>query len=1259
MDTRGLFDALRNDPTSESALGAFRHALTVDGVRQQTRHFLDGMLSQQCLSQRERHAALLVADALGAEDASYRASAVEIDITPDLDPSKPTHLAGFDDASRRACDVLNPLAMQLLLVEDGALNRLLFVTADLFGFSDETVAAVRAAAWRFGVTPEAVVLNASHTHYAPVTVHRLSQPTDGYDESFTAEIATAIERALEYLDAALEPCLLYAGACAVNLGRRSQEGTMGDLASGSDAANRAATPLLEIDFIRSGNSLIFVNHGFSPKGLGPAAVIGAGYPGYFRTYLLQHGVADMVMFAQGACGAPMPAPVDGTAPTDFNLDGVILDASMLAEAVVACVQGPLRPVRGGAYAHLTRLLVAAPSEYAGALRPSELALQLVALDSATCFMSVGAVTSPAVAAQLLLGAGLPATSFFLGCTNGLAGTLSETDGAPAIADDEASAPEPANTDQPPSLMDVARRLGEALRAADLGQRQPEDQAAMTTSDATVATEAWPHGDGSAVEAPIAVQAQRAAVTPRRILFLEQAGVSTGDFLDHIVGRYGRSARYLKTADLTEAQAAIEQADLIWLEWAGPLTAAVTQRVDALREKPVICRLHGFEVFTDMPSKVAWDSVDHLVFVANHKLDLFNERLPNVRVKRSIIRNGINTSRFTVAENKQNTRNLVLLGNLNHRKGLPMLLQFFHELLKHDPSFHLFIRGEWQDARYQLAVNTMIRELGIASSITFVDEWVHDLDAWLADKSHVLSFSLEESFHYAVGNGMAAGLKPVVHAWTESRAIWPEEFIFRNLDEFLALMLEDRFEPMRYRALLDANGLTAQRQLREVDAVVREVWSAYASSGDGARTAEPEPPEVSPATASGDSDGSVQVAPQVRVAPRAADSPRAGLEAKYTVDRTNGLVLKQGERLQDYMALLPHLKAAESPIPQPLLIDYLQFTFQKLIGPYFNARQLPQPYLDTLVAVLERMHRDHGVAVDISVETSEHFVHGVYHLLKEHLSPAGTETTIRIAPDSALAALPEATDDVRNLYRALKTAFEPLHTHGLLSLFVVHGSLATLDFTRFSDADTQLFLTEDAFASPEMILEVAKLISHNNLYLKDFDPLQHHGYFVATDLDRTAYPEPFLPLETMRRARRLFGEEEQTFATRPLPFADQFAAWHMGHFFRHSYLSHRWPRQPFDVKRYLSRFSMLPVLHLELLENEYPYKGDVFTNWQRHFPPHVWHPFQTVSSVRATWNPARTVHFPETFHRQVFDFAEMLLDRLNEQVSKRTIAYQAA
>ena len=313
-----------------------------------------------------------------------------------------------------------------------------------------------------------------------------------------------------------------------------------------------------------------------------------------------------------------------------------------------------------------------------------------------------------------------------------------------------------------------------------------------------------------------------------LLFLEQEGVSTGGHLDHIVPALQTEfkVKYIKTKDLNEAERAIKQADIIWLEWVSQLTAAVTQQIQLLREKPVLCRLHGFEVFTNFPSGVNWDVVDKLIFVANHKREIFFQQFPDPDVDSTVIRNGVNVESYTIADGKTNTKNLLLLGHINYRKGLTLLTQYYYELLKRDPEFHLYIRGDWQDLRYKMAVMTMVKELELENDITFVEEWINDLDTWLADKSHILSFSLEESFHYAIGNGMAAGMKPVIHAWNESREIWPEEFIFRNVDEFLDLMLNGIYKPKRYRELISEHGLTSNHQIRNIQRELESLSNDY-------------------------------------------------------------------------------------------------------------------------------------------------------------------------------------------------------------------------------------------------------------------------------------------------------------------------------------------------------------------------------------------------------------------------------------------------
>ena len=307
-----------------------------------------------------------------------------------------------------------------------------------------------------------------------------------------------------------------------------------------------------------------------------------------------------------------------------------------------------------------------------------------------------------------------------------------------------------------------------------------------------------------------------------LLFLELPGTSTGGFLDHIVNHFKKhcNVKYVLTNNEKEIAEFVEWADTVWLEWGNQMAIHVTNKVPQVKDKKVICRIHGYEVFTDMPAHIKWDVVDHLIFVAKHKQDIFNQKFKVKSPPQSVIRNGVNIKKFSIAPNKRNTKHLVLIGHLNFRKGLPILIQFYNELLKKDPEFHLSIRGEFQDPRLEMASHNMIKELGLENKIQFVG-WVKDLNRWLADKSHILSFSLEESFHYAIGDGMAAGLKPVIHAWKESREIWPNEFIFKDFPEFVQLVTEDSFLPEAYRHWIESN-FSGASQVNEIKTLLADL-----------------------------------------------------------------------------------------------------------------------------------------------------------------------------------------------------------------------------------------------------------------------------------------------------------------------------------------------------------------------------------------------------------------------------------------------------
>jgi len=330
-----------------------------------------------------------------------------------------------------------------------------------------------------------------------------------------------------------------------------------------------------------------------------------------------------------------------------------------------------------------------------------------------------------------------------------------------------------------------------------------------------------------------------------------------------------------------------------------------------------------------------------------------------------------------------------------------------------------------------------------------------------------------------------------------------------------------------------------------------------------------------------------------------------------------------------------------------LFYMLQTTFHNIITSYFNTLTIPAVEQSNALAILNLLESPPKSKNTLLEGSNESFICKLFYFLKENLPRSDEKKIISLMVMDDILNKPEATRSIINIYHTLKKEFQGLYDNNYLSSFMIHGSMSTLDFTPFSDIDTQLFLSDKAFSYTTRIKQIAEIISRANIHIKLFDALQHHGYFISTDLDCTAYPQSYLPLKVMENATAVLGDQEHTFLLRPCDYENKFSVWHMGYFFRISYLNQSFPKNQFDMKRFLSRFLMLPVLYLELFENMYPYKRDAFVIAQKYFDPSVWSVFDIVSRVREKWNPSRLLRFNSTFYQNVFEFSELMLSRLQE------------
>ncbi len=243
-------------------------------------------------------------------------------------------------------------------------------------------------------------------------------------------------------------------------------------------------------------------------------------------------------------------------------------------------------------------------------------------------------------------------------------------------------------------------------------------------------------------------------------------------------------------------------DISWFEWCTDL-AVIASRLPKVCKN--IVRLHRYEAYEPWPQQVNWENVDVLVNVGNSFVkDALISRVPNLTNQTSIVTipNGVNLEKYTFI-NRQSSKNIAFLADLRMVKNPAFVLQCMQKLHYTDPEYRLFFAGQFVDAVVEQYLKHMVNALEIRD-VVFFDNWQEDINGWLEDKHYIVSTSIIESQGMGILEGMACGLKPVIHNFPGADQIFPSEFLFNISEEFCRQIISDTYEPERYRRFIEEN-----------------------------------------------------------------------------------------------------------------------------------------------------------------------------------------------------------------------------------------------------------------------------------------------------------------------------------------------------------------------------------------------------------------------------------------------------------------------
>jgi hypothetical protein len=204
----------------------------------------------------------------------------------------------------------------------------------------------------------------------------------------------------------------------------------------------------------------------------------------------------------------------------------------------------------------------------------------------------------------------------------------------------------------------------------------------------------------------------------------------------------------------------------------------------------------------------------------------------------------------------------------------------------------------------------------------------------------------------------------------------------------------------------------------------------------------------------------------------------------------------------------------------------------------------------------------------------------------------------------------------------------------LEAFIIQGSLGSEEQINYSDCDALVIIKDEVLLDPKRLGRLAYHLFKARQTTYEIDPLQHHGWFVATQSMMLSWPQHYLPVEAMEQASLLDGDTD-----RPLSFSPASKP----EVSRQNLLSMMNNIEAnldtaiaFDnlyrFKGFVSKILLIPALYTHARYGKGIFKRESFTAIENDFAKDERHIIETCSDIRQAWPKISAAH-PKSLSRR--------------------------
>lgn len=310
---------------------------------------------------------------------------------------------------------------------------------------------------------------------------------------------------------------------------------------------------------------------------------------------------------------------------------------------------------------------------------------------------------------------------------------------------------------------------------------------------------------------------------KRMIFFVKQNLDSfiGDIINELSNEY--EVKKIIVTQINQINEGMEWADICWFEWCDELVI-YGSKLDIAKKKKIVCRIHGYEVYTDLIKQPNWANVDRLIIVAPHIKALFEKNTKDIEkgnLKIDLVYCGINVDSYPL-NIKFKGFNIGYLGYINFKKNLPLTLDIFKKLYDIDKRYKLYLAGQFQDARTYQYLMYFIKENKLNEVVIF-DGW-QDYEMkvkWFQKIDYMIVSSIDEGLCFAAAEAMCSGIKPILHNCEGIKDHYDKKYIFNTLDESVDMILSEEYNSKEYRNYI-FNNYSLAKELESISKLLNNI-----------------------------------------------------------------------------------------------------------------------------------------------------------------------------------------------------------------------------------------------------------------------------------------------------------------------------------------------------------------------------------------------------------------------------------------------------